>query len=690
MINQFPYTNFNEVNLDWLAEQDKTQNNAIASLDSRVTALEAGGTSSGEEVYYCVYGTTTNADIEDALSNDMIPVCVYNNRLFVLSSRVSATYHVFFSGDQIQTRRLIVSSDIWSNDTTDLAQIDSPAFTGTPTTQNPSAGDSSSKIASTKFVSEAITLKTDYIENYLCHRTNQLFDIHAENAILPLAYNNGTEKFQYSASSGTCVIPLDVADGTDIHIHISTTTNRFFVGLSADMPAVDLSPTKLTFSAVTYTSRDITITANSADKYLSVYCATSQYPTAAEYLMVEYGQTYTGLIPYLVPNGYEEAINSVQLQNGNVTLTVGTNGDFAQLSDALTYASKIHAILGVTVTIQLLTGFVLAEQITIDRDLSFTKITSADASVSVLGSAITATNISAPAHLNEVDSSLGYSAVSLKCVFAIINGGKSPIIDCLFAVDMTGAGTVTGIGAYNGSAVTVKQGCGITGASMNLYLLENCTGACAGANFGGGLVTAISVFRESRLEFGGGTAKNSNRGIYVDGNSTADLTGANFSGCTAEGIYIGVACLVSGNDLTANACATGISAYSGGRFSGRACRINNCTTAAIHAMSGAEIVIIASQLKNTVGNKAVVIESDGYVNCNSCNIDGFGSGECGIIVRKGRLDAHDIAGSGTNPAAKTVKVNSGLAIVSGSGVTVTPAANTIDTTNGALIIMPVA
>lgn len=154
MINQFPYTSFNEVNLDWLAEQDKTQNNAIASLDSRVTALEAGGTSSGEEIYYCVYGTTTNADIEAALSNNMIPVCVYNDRLFVLSSRVSAEYHVFFSGDQIQTRRLFVGSNIWGNDTTDIAPIDSPTLTGSPLAPTPPYGDSSTRIATTNFVNK--------------------------------------------------------------------------------------------------------------------------------------------------------------------------------------------------------------------------------------------------------------------------------------------------------------------------------------------------------------------------------------------------------------------------------------------------------------------------------------------------------------------------------------------------------
>ena len=152
MFNDYPYTNFNEINLDWIMSEDKKQNDELTSLDTRVTALESGGVSSAEEIYYCDYGTTTNAEIETALGNDKIPVCIYNNRLFILSSKVGTTYHVFFNGDNVQTRRLIVSSNIWSNDTTDLAPENSPGLTGTPTAPTPNGGDSTTKIATTQFV----------------------------------------------------------------------------------------------------------------------------------------------------------------------------------------------------------------------------------------------------------------------------------------------------------------------------------------------------------------------------------------------------------------------------------------------------------------------------------------------------------------------------------------------------------
>lgn len=191
MFNDYPYTNFNEINLDWIMSEDKKQNDELSSLDNRVSALESGGTASAEEVYYCTYGTTTNAEIEAAMGNDMIPVCIYNNRLYILSTKVSATYHVFFTGDQIQTRRLIVSSNIWSSDTTDIAPEDSPNFTGTPTAPTPAYGDASTKIATTQYV------------NYLRNNIADQFYATTNYAAGDYVFYNGTlYKFTSAHSAG--------------------------------------------------------------------------------------------------------------------------------------------------------------------------------------------------------------------------------------------------------------------------------------------------------------------------------------------------------------------------------------------------------------------------------------------------------------------------------------------------------
>lgn len=381
------------------------------------------------------------------------------------------------------------------------------------------------------------------------------------------------------------------------------------------------------------------------------------------------------------------------LQLTNVTLTVGASGQYQTIGAALAAASKLHAINGVTVTVKLLSGFEMAEQVVIDKDLSFVTITAEDASVTIDGSSITETNISVPVHANVDDPTKGYSAVGMKCAFAIVNGGKSPLFSCNFSVDMTGvSATVVGIGAYNGSEVTYLNGYGLKNATCNLYLIEGCKAQCAGADFGGAVGTGINVFRESHLEFGGGKCKGcGENGIYIDGNSTADLTGSNFSNTTETAIYIGVACLVSGNEVIANGCKKAINTYSGGKFSGRNCEFKNASSNTLLAQGGSEIVLLSSDLTGCAG-KVAIIETESKIVTNYCNINNFASGESAYLVRKGMLIAEEIYGTGTSsaPAMRTVKVEHGFAIVSGSGVTVTPTANTIDATSGVLILMPTA
>lgn len=45
--DEFPYTNTNDINLDWLIEVVKNLDERVSDLEERVTALEGGGDNAG-------------------------------------------------------------------------------------------------------------------------------------------------------------------------------------------------------------------------------------------------------------------------------------------------------------------------------------------------------------------------------------------------------------------------------------------------------------------------------------------------------------------------------------------------------------------------------------------------------------------------------------------------------------------
>lgn len=115
-MNRFPYTNFHDINLDWilkklneLSEKIKTivsippggttgqslVKRSNASYDLEWFTVSGGGGSA--ELYYCTFGTTTNAQIESAIANGMLPVVKYNNKWYYLTERYTANKHVFNS-----------------------------------------------------------------------------------------------------------------------------------------------------------------------------------------------------------------------------------------------------------------------------------------------------------------------------------------------------------------------------------------------------------------------------------------------------------------------------------------------------------------------------------------------------------------------------------------------------------------
>lgn len=228
----------------------------------------------------------------------------------------------------------------------------------------------------------------------------------------------------------------------------------------------------------------------------------------------------------------------IEQLGADVTVTVGSGGDYATINAALEALSKkvvLFKSAGITATVSLLTGFKMEEQVfVVGADLSFIKITSVDATVTIGRDSLT-TSI---ASLCDSVPSARYPA------FAVTKGGRGPTIGCLFNMDTAGTATnrdglfVCDAGSF----------CRITGAKG----FTN-AGGFALSVFYGGCASAASA----RLS--------GNYGIYCGNAGTVNASSANCSGCTAVGVGAAQGAVIDFSSGTATGY-TDYGVYSSGGF----------------------------------------------------------------------------------------------------------------------------
>ena len=117
------------------------------------------GTTPPQELFWCTYGTTTNAEIEAAINDGKLPIVIVSGRRMPLTYRIGGKIHYFgcVHGSGTVTCYLSTCTDnSWTNFTGELAPINSPTFTGTPKAPTATVGDSSKQIATTAFVQTAV------------------------------------------------------------------------------------------------------------------------------------------------------------------------------------------------------------------------------------------------------------------------------------------------------------------------------------------------------------------------------------------------------------------------------------------------------------------------------------------------------------------------------------------------------
>jgi hypothetical protein len=254
---------------------------------------------------------------------------------------------------------------------------------------------------------------------------------------------------------------------------------------------------------------------------------------------------------------------------GDVSIPIGASERFTTLNSAIDAVETLKSINGTTITLELETGFTVAEQVIVTNgeDLSNIKITSVDAQVTVDRSTITTTT-------GSLDGFQGLG--TWIGVFMAGNGSTLPRIGTIFAFDAGGAANWqrSGIFITNGSKCIVEPNCGIhdtdgSGAfvrySSTLIASEsswdnNGTDAASTANE----LCGIRAEFQSIVSAQECSVTNSNEhGIQILGASIASLRNATVTSAAGVGIYGGGCSVIHARGVNVTLCGTGMYAYEG-------------------------------------------------------------------------------------------------------------------------------
>jgi hypothetical protein len=145
------------------------------------------------------------------------------------------------------------------------------------------------------------------------------------------------------------------------------------------------------------------------------------------------------------------------------TVTVGTTGDYASITEALAYLSTltpVHTIPEVVVEIELQAGFVMNEQVLVRGiDLGWIKITGVDERTVCATSALVE------------DFTLVDYGTSTKPLFGVSKGGVLPQISQMFKLDTVNNSNTVGVVVAGNSTSVISSGCGVTSAGIGLYAM---------------------------------------------------------------------------------------------------------------------------------------------------------------------------------------------------------------------------
>jgi hypothetical protein len=177
----------------------------------------------------------------------------------------------------------------------------------------------------------------------------------------------------------------------------------------------------------------------------------------------------------------EGMVNSISQQETSITLTVGSGGDYTTLNAAVKDAYRkykpIYDNTGITVTINLLSGFVMQEQVLVrGLNLGWITITGEDAETIIDNTSLT---------VDFTTTDYGFSSYP---AFGVSKGGTLPRIDQLFSFNVAGVGGgkhgVMTVGAGSSAEITASKGVKNAGV-YGIYATQGSTINAYSANASG-------------------------------------------------------------------------------------------------------------------------------------------------------------------------------------------------------------
>ena len=242
--------------------------------------------------------------------------------------------------------------------------------------------------------------------------------------------------------------------------------------------------------------------------------------------------------------------DAVTALSTNITVVVGAGQTYTTINQALDYLSGFYPMYkksGVTATINLKAGFVMAEQVLVSGiDLGWITIVGEDAETIITHTALTTAFYGA-----------NYAA------FGVDKGGTSPIIGQLFRFNVEKVGGakhgLMTVGA--GSSADVLSGKGFIGAgSHGIYADFASTVNAYGANCSNAGNTGIYAINASIINANGANCSNAgSSGISAISASIINANGANCSNAGNSGIYAGAGSTINAYNTIIQNQTTGTS-----------------------------------------------------------------------------------------------------------------------------------